>query len=408
MNEYNHHRIIDAFALRLHLDPQIVKVLKDASTFADDIKAEFSYFFYHFYYDIKVKNSNTLIMPYVNKQYNYNQSVDSMTHCGEKELIPYGLIGWDPSFDEKEFFSSINERKKSNHRDFLDIGNQSDNVAFLHAMAAEGETREKAQGKFEEHLKNCFAEYLFLTNEDDALFMLGIALHGIMDSFTPSHTNFQKYTEQDMALHAQGDVIRILDAKDKFEFDPGQFKEEKWYVQLGYKEIIEKGYDSDNYINPIEYEMLRIFLMTSNITYNSSGKELNKTEIDQLWESLRGKSKSQINKIIKEKYHSGLNACIFSEAAIYVLKEVYKYLSKEREICKKEGYDYYMKKDTIIINALNIWKDIYEGEKHLYGKYNVHKQIVNHTELNLYSKGNEKVREYRNQMFIAKAKRYNY
>ena len=198
MNEYNHHRIIDAFALRLHLDPQIVKVLKDASTFADDIKAEFSYFFYHFYYDIKVKNSNTLIMPYVNKQYNYNQSVDSMTHCGEKELIPYGLIGWDPSFDEKEFFSSINERKKSNHRDFLDIGNQSDNVAFLHAMAAEGETREKAQGKFEEHLKNCFAEYLFLTNEDDALFMLGIALHGIMDSFTPSHTNFQKYTEQDM------------------------------------------------------------------------------------------------------------------------------------------------------------------------------------------------------------------
>lgn len=414
MNEYNHHRIIDVVASGLHLNRQTIKTLKDASTFADDIKAEFSYFFYHFYYDLRLKDSNTLVLSNVNKHYNYNQSVASMNHCGEKEASLYILNNWDPSFDEKEFFSSINGRKRSDHGDFLDIGNQSDNVAFLHAMAAKEESVETAQEKFEEHLKNCFSEYLFLTNEEDALFMLGIALHGIMDSFTPSHTNFQKYTEQDMALHAQGDVIRILDGKDKFEFDPGQFDEEKWYVQFGFKEIIAKGYDSNNYINPIEYEMLRIFLVLSNITYKSTGKELDETEIDKLWKSLHNKTKNEINKVLNDNYYSGLKASIFSEAAIFVLKEIYTYLCKERENCKKGRYVYYKEKvDSIITTALNIWKGIYEGKYEgtkilLYDKYDVHDLIIKHTNLNLYSKENEKVKEYREQMAIEKANRYNY
>ena len=353
-------------------------------------------------------------MPYVNKKYNYNQSIDSMIHCGEKKTFNYELIGWDPSFDEKEFFSSINSRKRSDHGDFLDIGNQSDNVAFLHAMAAKEESVETAQEKFEEHLKNCFSEYLFLKNDEDALFMLGIALHGIMDSFTPSHTNFQKYTEQDMALHAQGDVIRILDGKDKFEFDPGQFNEEKWHVQFGFKEIIAKGYDSNNYINPIEYEMLRIFLILSNITSQSTGKELDETEIDKLWKSLHNKTKNEINKVLNDNYYSGLKASIFSEAAIFVLKEIYTYLCKERENCKKGRYVYYKEKvDSIITTALNIWKGIYEGKYEetkilLYDKYDIHDLIIKHTNLNLYSKENEKVKEYREQMAIEKANRYNY
>lgn len=408
MNEYNHHRIIDVVASSLHLGQQTIKTLKDASTFADDIKAEFSYFFYHFYYDLRLKDSNTLVLSNVNKHYNYNQSVVSMSHCGEKESSLYVLNNWDPSFDEKEFFSSINGRNKSNHGDFLDIGNQSDNVAFLHAMAAKDENIKKAQEKFEDHLKYCFSAYLFLANEIDALFILGIGLHGIMDSFTPSHTNFQKYTEQDMALHAQGDVIRILDGKDKFEFDPGQFNEEKWYVQFGFKEIIAKGYDSDNYINPIEFEMLRIFLILSNVTFKSTGKELDDEEIDELWKTLHNKTKTEINKILNDNYCSGLKACIFSEASIYVLGEIYKFLSKAREICKEQGYNYYSEnKADVISKALNTWKDIYEGEKLLYGKYNVHELILEHTNLNLYSKENEIVNEYRKQMAIDKANQYN-
>ena len=239
--------------------------------------------------------------------------------------------------------------------------------------------------------------------------MLGIALHGIMDSFTPSHTNFQKYTEQDLALHAQGDVIRILDGKDKFEFDPGQFDEEKWYVQFGFKEIIAKGYDSNNYINPIEYEMLRIFLILSNITFNSTGKELDETEINELWKSLHKKTKKEINKVLNDNYRFGLKACIFSEAAIFVMKEIYTYLCKERKNCKKGRYVYYKENvDSIITTALNSWKSIYEGDKVLYNKYNVHELIITHTNLNLYSKENEKVKEFREQMAIEKANRYNY
>lgn len=91
MNEYNHHRIIDVVASSLHLGQQTIKTLKDASTFADDIKAEFSYFFYHFYYDLRLKDSNTLVLSNVNKHYNYNQSVVSMSHCGEKESSLYVL-----------------------------------------------------------------------------------------------------------------------------------------------------------------------------------------------------------------------------------------------------------------------------------------------------------------------------
>ena len=236
MNEYNHHRIIERVASRIqqdsqdssrHLDETKKQILKEASNFTDDcLNAKSKYFFYRNYYTIKAQ-SNTIRLNRVDSNgYGFsttNNSKQNINNSGEKLRDgSYSLGGdWSHWTDEKEFFSAVNERRKSAHSDVFDTGNQSDNVAFLHAMGAEGETAEdtgeKTEDKdktsrsiFESHLKKCFSEYLFLEDEEKALFVLGIAFHGIMDSFTPSHMGFQKYSEQDMGLHAQGDVIPIM------------------------------------------------------------------------------------------------------------------------------------------------------------------------------------------------------
>ena len=276
MNEHNHHRIIERFALNCGLDPSIKKIFIEASDFTDSIWAKSEYFFYRNYYSIKTEAHTIRLNRVSSNGYVFsNKSKHNINNSGEKLLNGAYSLGddWSHWTDEKEFFSAVNGRSKSDHFDEIDTGNQSDNVAFLHAMGAVGETsgdEGNSRSIFKDHLKTCFAEYLFFENEKNALSMLGIAFHGIMDSFTPSHMSFQKYTEQDMGLHAQGDVIPIMgkfkDGKllegniselEPIEFDPGQYSKEGIANRLFIRSY--KYYDGDGILNPVEFKMLRNF-----------------------------------------------------------------------------------------------------------------------------------------------------
>ena len=361
MNEYNHYRIIERVALDRGLDASIKKIFIEASDFTDffwspTISAKNKYYFYLYYYDITIKGTNAIKLNRITKndydlgirKLKRNNSILCMEKSGEKLLDgSYSLEGWDPSHDEKEFFSSVNNRKRSPKEALVEIigdtANQSDNVAFLHAMGAMDENKDDSRDEFVRHLKKCFSEYLFLEKEKDALFMLGIAFHGIMDSFTPSHMDFQKYSAQDMGLHAQGDVIPIMGKFDKdgkliegnfseqeeVIFDPGQFTKEILPLQLLYPFI--KHFDDNDFVNPVEYKMLRVFFHISDIGVGYGKDWASVGDIDKFWKTFKGCTLKQIKEILRHgKYRYGPKSYAYSEAAIRVISDIYKYLSKKR------------------------------------------------------------------------------
>lgn len=376
MNEYNHHRIIERVALDRGLDASIKKIFIKASDFTDSIMADPDYFFYRNYYSIEAKN-NTIQL---NRVKSYRPYLGMGISGEKKSNMFFSLSNWDANIDKKEFFSAVNERCKSAHFDELDTGNQSDNVAFLHAMGAVGESMENSRSIFENHLKTCFAEYLFLENEKDALFMLGIAFHGIMDSFTPSHMGFQKYTEQDMGLHAQGDVIPIMGSfdddgkpkllewnffeKEKVRFTPGQYSEEKGILKPLKRGFIRsyKYYDGNAIVNPVEYKMLRIFIHISDIQVDYGNGWGGVGDIDEFWKTFKGCTLKQIDNILGHgSYRYGPKSYAYSEAAIKVISEIYEFLCNERKKCKSYT-SYKDKKEGIVDKALEYWSEIYDGE----------------------------------------------
>lgn len=380
MNETNHKKTIDRFAKKVFISKSDIAVLKAASNFTDSINAEWEYYYYHFYYDINIVG-NFIQLKRVDE--NTNKSSDSINNCGNRGFFSHPIDEFahfvSSKFKEKEFFSTfINERPKSSQIDLSDIGNQSDNVAFLHAMGAAGESESTSRQKFVEHLKNCFSEYLFIEQPKRALFMLGIALHGIMDSFTPSHMGFQKYSDQDWGLHAQGDVIPFRDDEVKdyrakkgqtVFFDPGQFALGTTGEQ--FLASTKKGYNSNNHINDKEFEMFRIFAEIGSLTDDvdiqailNKGKDLSeaiaynpKRDSQNVYEprSLRKLNEILINKTFPDA------AFIYSDTAINTCAQVYEYLTKE----KNNVYDDYKDKEkrkTVIDNALNIWRNNYDDK----------------------------------------------
>lgn len=427
MNEYNHHRIIERVAHQCGISTPIKNIFIEASDFTDFFIGAFGgklsewiklselikwkdtakqkYFFYRFYYTINIKGSNTIRLNRITSNgFIDNNSIKCMENAGEKGFDgKYLLHGWNSLKDEKEFFSSVNDRTRSTRKDMGDTANQSDNVAFLHAMGAEGEIAgdsedtdtkntnpQTSRSIFEDHLKKCFAEYLFLEDEGEALFMLGIAFHGIMDSFTPSHMGFQKYTEQDMGLHAQGDVIPVMgkfnedgellemniSEKESISFDPGQFSKEIIRNKFFFKR--EKHYDNNNFVNPVEYRMLKIFLLIGDIQIQTKVDNWEEANIDELWKNeLKGKLVSEINQKLqeklevekleeeeeKDKYRFGPKSYAYSEAAIKVISNIYQFLSNERVKCKSYS-DYKKEKieEGIIYKALDYWKRVYDGD----------------------------------------------
>lgn len=461
MNEHNHKRVIYEFANRiLHGEESVpesviaslkecqdsltgknvnpIETLEKASKFTDSIYAETDYFFYHFYYDIDVKG-NKLRLSRVNQ--GLQHSASSMDVCGDLRMDSGGLRRpqtkpfkgtlrdqdgriWLSGTDEKEFFSMINDRKKSRHRDLADIGNQSDNVAFLHAMGAcyyNGdvlmvESEEKSRSLFEEHLKKCFSEYLIVKNETDALFLLGIALHGIMDSFTPSHMGFQWYMLQDMGLHAQGDVIPIekhiyddsaledeLDYeyvpnnssnhssfrlyREKVKYDPGQITKASVGDYMLAK--MKKGYNDDDELNGIEYvdsgdkNMFKIFLEIGAFPKTDGYEDaviegLSKGEIDISFSTWREVGdtmypylvKRSLMKLNKQLFgiHYTEEAFIYSNTAIETMISVFSILNECRRKCQQNNifdftlYNYEKSdKDGAVERAFNAWKTNYDN-----------------------------------------------
>ena len=371
MNEYNHHRIIRKFIHDNKLPSNIYDIFIKASNFTDSINAEWKYFFYHFYYDIKIDNDFIEL-----------DRVDEDTNASSASMGRSDTLLMNTWLSEKDFFSTINERPRSKQLDPFDIGNQSDNVAFLHAMGsvvckADGivirekdgivirEKPSRSEEVFVEHLKKCFAEYLFLENEDKALFMLGIAMHGMMDSFTPSHMNFQHYTNQDMALHAQGDVIpikcfeidgiTIYNTDEPVRFIPGQFDKDKIGSKLLDK--YKKGFNDNNQINAIEYEMLKIFLDISKL--EKGGICVNQAE---LLASLKNKKLDEINMILSN-YKYGNDAYIYGESAIQAMTSVYDFLSAERRNLPIDYKKYKEEKEKILNDAIKKWENVYEREE---------------------------------------------
>lgn len=345
---------------------------EDVSEVWREKKDENNYFYYHFFYDIKCENG--IIKLYRHDEKNFNFIEQTMKKC---------CINDKYKDRPKAFFTAINNREEYLIEGGAEGSNQSNSVAFLHAMGADcvddrwEETEESSRKAFKDHLAKCFSEYLFLKNEKDALFMLGIALHGIMDSFTPSHTGFQKYNSQDMAMHSQGDVIPIIittkdknnaskDENNKLIFDPGQYNDDS---EIGkWKAEIKCGYNGDDFINDIEYKMLKIFFYISDVESTFIEKKINN---QNLYESLKGKSKTKVNEVIHDS-HYGDNANIFFECAKETMLAIYQSLKNGRENVIKNNYsDYCIKQKKLVDNAIYIWEKAYNK------MHTTHKEKIN-------------------------------
>lgn len=396
MNTYNHHRIINQVASRINkeypgiISNEDIQRLKDASDFTDDFAGETKmstsvlsqkeFFFYHFYYDISCKNGIISLKRSNEGDYNYESGY---LKCLDEEKKTSMDFYTDYYKKIKKFYIAINDFEADSDRgrieyyndDKLDSSNQSDCVAFLHAMGANGEEEETSKNIYLEHIKKCLSEFLFIKDRKKALYMLGIALHSLMDSFTPSHTGFKKYTEQDMAKHAQGDVLPFMG--DSVFFDPGQYTDDG-KASGGKTKIAAwiKGYNSNDTLNETEYEMLKIFIKSY----------LDSTDCD-LGKYLRGEyqliqviskvqdwhlefigetnSKSTINStLLRKKYKS--NAYHYSEKAINIIKELFIEMTKKRQNCLNNYEAYKTEKESILNQKspsyiLKKWETEYES-----------------------------------------------
>lgn len=415
MNTYNHHRIIKEFANRIRHESIIkdsiisddeIRVLKEASDYTDVFASESDYYFYHFYYDIEVEpdtdsSDGIIILKRSNRGNSYFK--DSMNKCDCDNKIK----------DSKLFFTTINDFSTIEGDDRamylqnnnpIDRSNQSDCVAFLHAMGSDNEPAQKSEKIFVEHIRRCLSEFLFLKDKTEAFFMLGIALHGIMDSFTPSHTGFKKYSLQEMALHAQGDVMpftireynfcvegdnnigsttEIPDAlkdyfmvdegyrekKDVVSFDPGQYTKDGETDSKARLAAILKGYNNDDHLNAIEYEMFKIFIESFLDKENDTDiKSLygGSTDLSYSYWTRDGKqlelcSKIKLNEILKEKEYKD-NAYCYSEAAINVVRNVYVKFLMERQKCLNNYDNYKAVKPKVesIFTDICQWREKYD------------------------------------------------
>ena len=200
--------------------------------------------------------------------------------------------------------------------------------------------------------------------------MLGIALHSIMDSFTPSHTGFKKYTEQDMAKHAQGDVIPFMG--DIVRFDPGQYTDDGCVDGKTKIAARFKGYNSNDKLNITEYDMLKIFI--------ESFLDPNDADLQQLLEGeykakqivedkaittkfvFCGKtnSLSKINhEILKNKKYKD-DAFKYSENAIMTIKDLVIAMINKRNECQNNYETYKLKKKEISTLLNNVWGKKYD------------------------------------------------
>lgn len=414
MNKYNHHRLIKKFVFGYHrsqvLPSNIEKIFMDASDFTDvniffprkspphfeeienskyqegemepipvyDIakdmafSSEDEFYFCHFYYNIDCIDGVIVLNRSNRNNYSYRESMDNCDSFRDGKL-----------HTAREFYAFINDFfPGDNRRQYLngegsERSNRSDCVAFLHAMGSRNEDVSVSLKVFKSHLELCFSEYLFLEEESEALYMLGIAMHGIMDSFTPSHMGFQHYTEQNKAMHAQGDVIPIrcnpikLDkekrvfgqiyetlyydyGEEEIYFSPGQYHEEESII--GKMAAHNKGYNGE--IDTIgEYIMFRVFLYIGKIRNTKTGELIaDKEKVEKKWKSFEGISdlQNKINEWLLDFEYSEEAYC-YGESALKVMTDVYDFLSCKRNECKNNYQKYKDVKKTIKM-AVDLWE----------------------------------------------------
>jgi len=86
---------------------------------------------------------------------------------------------------------------------------QESKYSYLHAMRAPGQSAEEAQGLMKDYIKNRVADYKRLMAEgktDEAYFALGMAMHPIMDSTSPSHEGMQEWRVKDLVPHTRAEL----------------------------------------------------------------------------------------------------------------------------------------------------------------------------------------------------------
>jgi hypothetical protein len=206
-----------------------------------------------------------------------------------------------------------------------------------------------------------------IKDDEQAAFILGIALHSIMDSFTPSHMNFQPYAIQDEQLHAQGDVVPFRN--DPVRFEPGQYTDDgKASHYKSYLAAFTKGYNGDDDIG-IEFEMFKIFTAIGGIEDDDIVKSILEGKIDVTQTKIINDeftsfrvpyiSKKKINDLIKDKKYSE-SAFELSDAAIKVVADVFKHLCLIRN---QEGYDFQKYKNAKgnIEDVVKLWEKKYNS-----------------------------------------------
>jgi hypothetical protein len=234
MHTDGHKNVIrHAFYYLRDWNPSFREILFEANHFTDDyLNTPKNYYPYNNYYNKSKKNRNEISLKRVEFQ-SKNTAKRDMAKC-DREI--------SKKFNQKDFFAFINGLPCNPYKiEPFDTCNQSDNVAFLHAMRDKAESIESATKKFEEHLKTCFYEYLFREDFNESLFILGIALHGITDSFTPSHCQFQSFAKQNEAYvglsplgnimgswHAPGDMVPFRHDGELYVQEPPQ----KWWYKF--------------------------------------------------------------------------------------------------------------------------------------------------------------------------------
>lgn len=452
MNAHNHHKVIQNVSVKvaqeLKNNPSCkakalnwadIKMLNRASDYTDHFpglnsdtgakglakttvqylaKDEEPFFYYHFYYDIQLYHDEQVkegVIKLTRSNMGESTIDNTFKNCdfGSEQDNFYQIKTYNYSYITiplyKKFFTTIHGRDKFlKPHDKADLSNQSDCVAFLHAMGAEAKTRgvsyseseRKSEKVFSQHLKDCFSEYLFLNDNREALFILGIALHSVMDSFTPSHMGFQHYAAQNMALHAQGDVVPF--EGDMVFFEPGQYTLDN-VASCGKTWIADqfsKGFNNNDHLNDVEFNMLEIFVKIGGILENDQEASMDEKEKirDRVRELL---SKEQfgvsytpgcVNVIKGERSLPIVNdtikglsfskkSCLYSKAAIDVCTCIYIILSEVRSEIHCYS-DYLEKKNDAVKRAFLCWETKYRELEDV---------RAFHLNLNLYDKAVKKV-----------------
>lgn len=329
-----------------------------------EVTDESQFYYYHFFYNIEVDKNALGKGKITLKRYKKDSPEEPKPESSLKK-DDLGKNADKYINNPKLYFTAVNDREDYFLTGFGEGSNQSNCVSFLHAMGAQtkhkGFNENNPLRTFQDHLKKCFAEYLYLKDNSEALFMLGIAFHGIMDSFTPSHTGFQVYGDQDMGLHAQGDVIPIRDSKEPklLEFIPGQYNNETKTIMKDLARL-KKGYDDDDFLNNREYEMLRSFLIISKVAYKKNYTELDINEINELCSLFKSHhvSLSKINKVLSEGFTYGESAFDYSIMTVQVLNKIYNILSTTRNEIK--DFSSYKAAKSSCVKAVNVWRDEYK------------------------------------------------